>query len=173
MLSTWLVSLFAQMGYLFADEPTIADLLVTLESSRVRDAPEGISLGSLEQLLPTRYLDVQSGLQRWSRGLERVLEGHIGDVHGVAYSPDGRWLASISQAGPVLLREAIDCRVVALLEGHGFGGHAVAFSPDSGLLATAADTLRLWESVSAELVATLDGHEGMLYGVGPTVVARD
>ena len=161
---TWLVSLFAQMGYLFADQPTIADLLVTLVS-RVRDAPEGISLGSLEQLLPTRYLDVQSGLQRWSRGLERVLEGHIGDVHGVAYSPDGRWLASISQAGPVLLREAIDCRVVALLEGHGFGGHAVAFSPDSGLLATAADTLRLWESVSAELVATLDGHEGMLYGV--------
>jgi WD40 repeat protein len=85
------------------------------------------------------------------------LIGHTAAVGGVAFSPDGRLLATSSRDGTVRLWE------VATGESHGplLSGHTgavtgVAFSPDGTMMATASTdtTVRLWKPDFASWVAT-------------------
>jgi WD40 repeat protein len=67
---------------------------------------------------------------------------------GLAYSPDGRWLATRSAEGTtVVLRDAQTHQMAAHLSGHEALVHTAAFSSDSRRLATCSQdgTIRLWE----------------------------
>jgi len=71
-------------------------------------------------------------------GQRRVsLTGHTGRVCGLAWSPDGRWLASGGAEGAVLIWSARGERVATLDEGAGHVA-AVRFSPDGRWLVAAA-----------------------------------
>ena len=71
---------------------------------------------------------------------------HTTEVWGLAFSADGRWLATGSHDHTILLRDAVTGRVERLLKGHTSGVMSVAFSKDSRTLVSAGDdgTLRLW-----------------------------
>jgi WD40 repeat protein/Flp pilus assembly protein TadD len=103
----------------------------------------------------------------WDTGdgrLIRVLAvHHTGQVRGVAYSPDGRWLASGTwedhMDGTIKVWDAASGNEMATLR-HGSAVDAIAVSPDGRLLAsTGADgTVKLWDPGSPKQpIRTLTG----------------
>ena len=93
--------------------------------------------------------------------------GHTSAVNDVAFSPDGRWLASGSSDQIVKLWEAATGRAVRTLAGHSNSVEAVAFSPDGRWLASGSwdKTVKLWEVATGREVRTLAGHSSWVEAV--------
>jgi WD40 repeat protein len=75
-----------------------------------------------------------------------TLRGHTGEVVAIAYSRNGRWIATGSTDGTARTWDAADGRLVLTLEAGPQPVDAVAFSPDGDMLATtsADGSVRIW-----------------------------
>jgi WD40 repeat protein/class 3 adenylate cyclase len=105
-------------------------LLLGLEAERTRSTPEGRSV-------------LLSSVQRAGRILQ-FLRGHEGPVSDVAFSRDGKLLASIGEQGGIRLWDAATRRPVGGPLGR--AGEAVAFGPGPVLAAGGSQgTVRLWD----------------------------
>ncbi|KAI0333363.1 WD40 repeat-like protein [Cubamyces sp. BRFM 1775] len=87
-----------------------------------------------------------------------LLMDHAGSVPCIAWSPDGRYIASGSEDTTVILRDGVTGGIVHKLEEHTDAVWALAFSPDSKYLVTGASDRRalIWEIASFSIVAELE-----------------
>jgi hypothetical protein len=96
-----------------------------------------------------------------------VLQGHSGWVYGVAWSPDGVRLASVSYKKIVHIWDAESGETFSLLEGHTGSIGSVAWSPDGARLASGSGdaTVRIWDPEGGETLSVLQGHTGSIGSV--------
>ncbi len=84
-------------------------------------------------------------IPKWN--VRATLEEHKDTVWAVAFSPDGKVLATASRDGTVRLFELATGKTLATLEGHEGDVHTAAFAPEGKTLVTAGEdkTVRLWD----------------------------
>lgn len=98
-----------------------------------------------------------------SKHLKTVV-GHTKPVLGVAFSPDGRMLASGGNDNIIHLWDVWTGKSKKTLTGHTRGVSSVAFSPDGKILASGSwdGTVRLWDVSTGKLLKTiLTNHGGV------------
>ncbi|QTR50994.1 WD40 domain-containing protein [Candidatus Thiothrix anitrata] len=85
---------------------------------------------------------------------------NIGQVNALAYSPDGKVIASGSGDNTVRLWEAATGKELKTLSGHSDSVYALAYSPDGKVIASGSDdnTVRLWDAATGKALNTFNGH---------------
>ena len=146
--------------------PSTSDDTDNAQDSTQWHLPEGASarlgkgtIGEIAYSPDGGHLAVASGIGIWIydafTGAEVALfRGHTGSVLSVAYSRDGRTLATTSSDNTVRLWDAATGTLKNTLTG---GVYSVAYSPDGSTLATGGyRDARLWDATTGTLKNTLE-----------------
>ncbi len=167
-------------------EDTLRQVLLHIRAWQTLDSQsEGVLAAAWTPDGQQLALGLKNGdIQLWQAqtgALQTLLTGHTEAIRQLQFSPDGRWLASVSALtgpldffapddgayGAVRLWDTGRGQLRTIFDGHSRGIFGLSWSPDGARLATAsADrTIRLWDVNSTQAIATLTGHTGKVRAV--------
>jgi len=132
----------------------------TASAQAVAWSPDGGLLASAEEDT-VRLWEVATGTEI------RRLQGHEHSIWSVAFSPDGKSLASGSYDKTVRLWDIATGTEIRRFHGHEHSIWSVAFSPDGESLASGSydRTIRLWKVATGTEIRRLQGHESSVRSV--------
>jgi WD40 repeat protein/serine/threonine protein kinase len=147
-------------------------------------SPDGKTLASAggEWEWPRKPPDVPGEIKLWDVAGRRetgVLDGHQGPVFRVAFSDDGKTLASASADGtvrlwnmaPMIQEPRLVIRETRRFEGHAGPVRSVALSPDGRYALSGSGwpegdkTMRLWEVATGHELRQFAGHTDQIHAV--------
>jgi WD40 repeat protein len=130
---------------------------------------------------PQQFGEGAKGLQRHAMNLpalgdqnqlppehcNHILSGHTSVVWSIAWSPDGRCIASGSADNTIRLWDSASGTCTHTLSGHSDSVHSIAWSPDGRCLASGSSdsTIRLWDPASGACIQTLKGHNDKVQSI--------
>ena len=123
-----------------------------------RDIVHNVAVRPQGDAIATTSADKTARL--WVEGKETNIYSENSPLWGLAWSPDGRILATASERGVVKLWDFSTQQNILTLKGHQHKITDISFSPDGQKIATASedDTVKLWNLQGQEL-ATLKGFD--------------
>ncbi len=100
--------------------------------------------------------------------------GHTDGVQSVAFSSDGRFVASGSGDTTIKLWQVSDGKLLRTLEGHKSTVNCVAFSPDGRIIASGSHdaTIKLWQASNGKLLRTLESHKDCIENIAFSLDGR-
>ena len=149
-----------------------------LQVNSVAFSPQGQLLASASYDRTIRLWQIE-GSQREIQNRPRysllsTLSGHAWAVLTVAFSPDGKILATGSDDNTIKLWEVNTGQLICTLVGHSWSVVAVAFTADGETLLSAScdKTVKLWRVSTAEEIVTLSGHIDSVSAVAVSKVTQ-
>ena len=96
-----------------------------------------------------------------------TFSGHTSFANCVAFSPDGKRLATASADQTAKVWDAASGKELLTMKGHSGEVTCVAFSPNGKWLATAShdQTVKVWDAANGQESLTLKGHTGVITSV--------
>jgi WD40 repeat protein len=150
-----------QRSYVVIRDVLSGDQVRRLNTSEAKQTPElawspdgsTIAASANDTII---LFDVETGARKGT------LRGHNSSMLSLAYSPDGKTLASASYDKTVMLWNPDEGEQLRILEGHTDWVYAVAWSPDGTMLASCGrdQTIIIWDPASGDILVQLEeGHE--------------
>ncbi|MBN3942085.1 serine/threonine-protein kinase [Nostoc sp. NMS9] len=152
-----------------------------LQVNSVAFSPQGqlLASASYDRTIRLWQIPVLEGSQREFQNrpcysLLSTLSGHAWAVLTVAFSPNGKILATGSDDNTIKLWEVNTGQLICTFVGHSWSVVAVAFSADGETLLSAScdKTVKLWRVSTAEEIATLSGHVDSVSAVAVSKVTQ-
>ncbi len=96
-----------------------------------------------------------------------TLQGHVGSVDTLAWSPDGHEIASASSDGLVRIWHADTGMIIATFIGHTRGINTIVWSPDGEMIASAGwdNTVRVWMRPTGKIRTVFTGHSRRVWDI--------